>query len=110
MNHFAPQWIEEWCQENGWTDWFLECSRYWAFPPNAVMPVPIPTAVLRAIKAQKGMCFEEKAWCFAIVGSAIAGAISTYYLGSPVPLMAAFIFGAVTVARMDDDVLAPESL
>jgi hypothetical protein len=105
MNHYSAKWIEEWCQDNGWTDWFLECSRYWAFPPNAVMPVPIPVQVLQTIKAQKGMCFEEKVWSLAAVVSAIAGGICTYYMASPMPLMAAFAFCAITAARMEDDAL-----
>ena len=105
MNHYSATWIEEWCQDNGWTDWFMECSRYWAFPPNAVMPVPIPNQVLKAIKAQKGLCFEEKAWCLAAVFSAIAGGLGTYFFSSPMPLLAAFAFCAVTVARMEDETL-----
>lgn len=103
MNHYSAQWIEEWCQDNGWSDWFLECSRYWAFPPNAVMPVPIPTQVLRTIKAQKGLCYEEKIWCLAAVASAAFAAVSTYCLSSPLPLLAAFAFCAVTVARLEDE-------
>jgi hypothetical protein len=105
MQHFSMQWIEEWCQENGWTDLFLECSHYWAFPPNAVMPVPIPMQVLRSIKAKKGMCLEERIWCLAAVSSAIAGVAATYFLSSPMPLIAAFAFCAVTVARMEDETL-----
>lgn len=106
MKHFSALWIEEWCQENGWSDWFLECSRYWAFPPNAVMPVPIPTQVLRTIKAQKGLCFEEKLWCLAAVSGAVLAGVSTYFLASPMPLVAAFAFCAVTAAQLEDDTLA----
>jgi hypothetical protein len=106
MKHFAAQWIEEWCQENGWTDLFLECSRYWAFPPNAVMPVPIPNQVLRTIKAEKGLCFEEKVWCLAAVFGAVTAGIASYVLSSPMPLVAAFAFCAVTAARLEDETLA----
>ncbi|MGA7933332.1 MAG: hypothetical protein WCA35_07280 [Kovacikia sp.] len=105
MNHYSAQWIEEWCQENGWSDWFMECSHYWAFPPNGVMPVPIPTQVLRTIKAEKGLCFEERIWCLAAVLIALLASISTYFLASPMPLVVAFAFCAVTVARMEDDTL-----
>ncbi|MBL1177131.1 hypothetical protein [Pantanalinema sp. GBBB05] len=103
MNHYSAQWIEDWCTANGWTDWFLERSRYWAFPPNAVMPVPIPTQVLRAIKAERGLCYEERVWCWATVLSASLAVLFTYVLSSPMPLIAAFAFCAVTVARMEDD-------
>ena len=106
MKHFASQWIEEWCQENGWTDWFLECSRYWAFPPNAVMPVPIPKQVLKRIKAEKGLCFEEKLWYLASISGAVLAGVSAYFMSSPMPLVAAFAFCAVVVAQMEDDTLA----
>ncbi len=105
MNHYSAQWIEEWCQENGWTDWFMECSRYWAFPPNAVMPVPIPSQVLKAIKAEKGLCFEERIWCLVAVLIAVIAGIFTYFLSSPMPLVIAFAFGAITVARLEDDTI-----
>jgi hypothetical protein len=103
MNRFAAQWIDEWCAKNGWTDWFKERSDYWAFPPHAVMPVPIPRTVLQTIKAQKGMCFEEKLWCLGAVGSAIAGGGLSYVLASPMPAVAAFAFCAMIVARLDED-------
>jgi hypothetical protein len=103
MIHYSPQWIQDWCNDNGWTDWFLERSRYWAFPPNAVMPVPIPADALRTIKAQKGLCAEEKIWCFSAVFSAVSGVLLSYFLASPMPAVAAFAFCAITVARMEDD-------
>jgi len=103
MNHYSTKWIEDWCQDNGWTDLFLECSRYWAFPPQAVMPVPIPTKVLRSIKAENGMCSEEKIWCAAAIVSAVSAALATYFLSSPMPLVAAFAFCAITVARMEEE-------
>lgn len=104
MNHYSVRWIEEWCQDNGWTDLFLECSQYWAFPPNAVMPVPIPSKVLRTIKAERGMCKEERIWCAAAVLSAAAAAFASYVLSSPMPLIAAFAFCAVTFARMEEEI------
>lgn len=103
MKHFAPQWIDDWCQANGWSDWFLDQSRYWAFPPNAVMPVPIPTQVLRRIKAEKGLCNEERIWCITAVLVAIASGVFSYVLSSPMPLVAAFAFCAITAARLEMD-------
>jgi len=105
MNHYSAQWIEDWCNDNGWTDWFEECSSYWAFPPNSVMPVPIPTQVLRSIKARKGLCFEERVWSAAAILSTVLAAVATYYMESPMPLLAAFAFCAVTVARMEDETM-----
>jgi hypothetical protein len=103
MNHYASQWIEDWCQDNGWTDWFLERSRYWGFPPNAVMPMPIPSQALRSIKAQRGMSYEERVWCGVAVGSAAIALVISFLFSSPMPLLAAFAFCAVITAQMEDE-------
>jgi hypothetical protein len=103
MNHYCEQWIADWCQDNGWTDWFRERSSYWAFPPNAVMPVPIPNQVLRAIKAEKGLTLSERAWCVSAGISIAVAAVSGYLLSSPMPVMFAFAFCAIVVAQMEDD-------
>ncbi len=103
MNHYAAHWIDSWCRDNGWTDWFVERSRYWGFPPNAVMPVPIPSDVLRGLKAQHGLCFEERIWVISALVSAGLGGVLSYVLASPMPLVVAFAYAAIVVARMDED-------
>jgi hypothetical protein len=103
MNHYSSQWIEDWCQDNGWTDWFLERSRYWGFPPNAVMPMPIPSQALRSIKASRGLCFEERVWCGVAVCSAAIAIAASYVMSSPMPLLAAFAFCAIITAQMEDE-------
>lgn len=67
------------------------------------MPVPIPMQVLRTLKAQYGMCPEEKVWSIIAVMSAVFAGVSSYCLSSPMPLIASFAFCAVTVARMEED-------
>lgn len=44
----VPWWVEYWCKQNHWTEpcWVEDPlavlgGRWWAFPPLAVMPVPI---------------------------------------------------------------------
>lgn len=102
MKHYCDEWIEEWCQENGWTDLFIERSNnYWAFPPGAVMPEPIPPQVLRLIKANKGLSTEEKWLSSTAVIVTIIAAILSYCLKNPMPLVLAFAFGAVTVAQLE---------
>ena len=103
MNKYCKTWVQEWCQENGWTDLFIERRDYWAFPPHGVMPVPIPVQALQVIKAEKGMTLQEKLWCATAWTAAIAGASLTYGLQSPMPLVAAFAFCAVTVAKFEDE-------
>lgn len=102
MNHYSYQWIETWCQENGWTELFLERrNEYWAFPPNGVMPLPIPRQVLRQIKSQQGLSTDEKLWCSVAVITAIATAGLSYLAQSPMPFVAAFAFCAIVVAGLE---------
>jgi hypothetical protein len=100
--HFSDDWIEEWCDDNGWTDLFRERrDHYWAFPPGAVMPEPIPTGTMRSIKANKGLCAEEKrliAMATAVSSLAIA---LTYILASPMPVVFAFAFDAMAAALLE---------
>ncbi|MGL5034187.1 MAG: hypothetical protein ACRC6M_10355 [Microcystaceae cyanobacterium] len=102
MKHFCDDWIQEWCEDNGWTELFQErYNHYWAFPPNAVMPEPIPFKTLRFIKSQKGFCQEEKYWLRWALGASVLGIIFTIVWKSPMPLVLAFGFGAITVAQME---------
>jgi hypothetical protein len=101
MKHFSEDWLNEWCIENGWTDLYVERYQYWAFPPGAVMPEPIPPQALRGIKAAKGFCFSEKALSISAVIVSLIATLMTYFLKSPMPLVLAFAYGAVTVALLE---------
>lgn len=102
MKHFHDEWIQEWCNENGWTDFFRErANNYWAFPPGAVMPEPIPTKILRLIKSQKGMSIEEQYWSASAFTTTLLAIGITVWLENPLPLLLAFAFAAVTVARLE---------
>lgn len=101
MKHYCEEWINEWCQNNGWTDLYVERYHYWAFPPGAVMPEPIPPQVLRAIKAEKGLSGEERWGSIAAVVVSLSAPILSYFLKSPMPLVLAFAFSAVTVALLE---------
>ena len=105
MQHFHDEWIQEWCDRNGWTDLFMErYNHYWAFPPNCVMPEPIPQKVMRLIKSEKGLSSNEQKWLgYAIIASVFAMLVS-YFLMTPMPLMFAFAFDAIVVARMDCEI------
>lgn len=76
---------------------------YWAFPPNAVIPMPIPSQALRAIKSEKGFCFEERVWCLSAVLSAVMGGLLSYWLASPMPIVAAFAYCAIITAQLEDE-------
>lgn len=40
--------VESWCLEHGWSDPFWEGDCFWAFPPGAVMPLPVPDDFYRS--------------------------------------------------------------
>jgi hypothetical protein len=102
IQHFHEEWVSDWCQENGWTDLFMERkNNYWAFPPGAVMPEPIPAKVLRLIKSEKGMTSSERFWSISALVGTVVAVISTYVLKCPMPMILAFAFDAVTAARLE---------
>lgn len=103
IKHFSEEWIKEWCYENGWTDLFLNRRDYWAFPPNGVMPLPIPREILLDIKAEKGFSDQEKVWVSATLIVSFLGVIFSYVLNSPMPLVFAFAFCAMVVGNFDID-------
>ena len=104
MQHYCHTWIEDWCNDNGWTDLFVvERNQFWAFPPHAVMPMPIPAQVLQLIKQQRGLSLDEQRWCVVAILSTVAAAVSSYLLQCPMPLVAAFALCALIVAQMETD-------
>lgn len=104
MKKYANNWIQDWCHEHGWTDIFMERYRYWAFPPGAVMPQPIPYDVLQAIKREQGLSPLEKRWYGGAIAISLCAGVAAYWLNSPLPLALAFIVGAISVAYLDDEV------
>lgn len=104
MNHYAIEWVEAWCLENGWTDLFVERrNNYWAFPPGGVMPEPIPMNVLRKIKEDNGFTTEEMTWTMIAVVITIVAVFSTFWLKCPIPLVFSFALDAVTVAQFEPE-------
>lgn len=102
MRHFQDEWIQEWCENNGWTELFRErYNFYWAFPPGAVMPEPIPQKTLRSIKVEKGLSGEEKIWLIAGVTASVMAAVLTFLMASPMPLVLAFAFDAIVAAQLE---------
>lgn len=45
MDKFQKNEAQKWCESNGWTDLFVQESVYYAFPPGAVIPLPVPVPV-----------------------------------------------------------------
>jgi len=102
MRHFRDEWINEWCQQNGWTDLVIERqANYWAFPPNAVMPEPIPRKILREIKSEKGMSYEEKNLAIITLAIALIAVIFSCGFNCPMPLVLAFAFAAIAIPQFE---------
>ncbi len=102
MKHFSDEWVKEWCEENGWTELFIErYSNYWAFPPGAVMPEPIPSKTLRSIKAKKGFCLQEKLWLTIAAIVTLISVFLGFFLRSPMPLVFAFSFNAMVAVQLE---------
>ena len=36
-----PNKVQNWCDDRGWTDLFVKEGVFYAFPPQAVIPVPV---------------------------------------------------------------------
>ncbi len=105
MQHFHDEWIQEWCDRNGWTDLVRErYDSYWAFPPNCVMPEPIPQKVMRLIKSEKGLSSSEQRLLATAAGVSILSLVCSYLWMSPMPLMLAFGFNAISFASMECEI------
>lgn len=102
INNFCDDWIREWCQDNGWTELFIERrNNYWAFPPNGVMPLPIPKETLLEIKAEKGFSDQEKLWLTIVSIVAIVAIIATCLFQCPMPLVCDFGFTAIVIPHFE---------
>ncbi len=103
MNHYCEQWIADWCLEHGWTDYFRESTTYWAFPPQAVMPTPIPETDLKILRVEKGLSLCDKQWFAIALASLISGIALSFAIDQPLPFIFGFVFCAIVVGQMDDE-------
>lgn len=42
MNKQQEEQVRQWCKDNNWTDLFIHENKFYAFPPHAVIPLPVP--------------------------------------------------------------------
>ena len=92
-----------WCHENGWTDLFVDHYEYWAFPPGAVMPLPVPSDVLADYVDSHQLTPTAKLLYGAVIGMAAIAASLSLSIHSPMPLVVAFGLCALIVAHLDED-------
>ena len=103
MKKYPKLWVEAWCESHGWTDLFIERYHYWAFPPGAVIPQPIPVKILEAIKKNKGLSPWERSFYGLCIGGTGLALLLSYWLQCPLPLVGAFTLSALSVAYLEDD-------
>lgn len=101
----ADEWIDEWCQRHGWTEWMWLNQWYWAFPPNGVIPEPLPREALRLLKRQKGWSQQERGLTLGAVSVALGSALASYGLHCPLPLVLAFGICAVVSIQLEEAAL-----
>ncbi|MEM9136046.1 MAG: hypothetical protein AAGB01_01670, partial [Cyanobacteria bacterium P01_F01_bin.42] len=77
MTHPLYPYLMQWCQENGWTDLFVERYEFWAFPPGSVLPLPLPNSVLEDIHSRHyGSLKYSLSYAGVLLGTGIALALS----------------------------------
>uniref|UniRef100_B8HUG5 Uncharacterized protein n=1 Tax=Cyanothece sp. (strain PCC 7425 / ATCC 29141) TaxID=395961 RepID=B8HUG5_CYAP4 len=102
MLKYSREFALNWCEANGWTDFFTEQYRYWAFPPGAVMPLPLPPQALQIVSEEKILNWKERLLYTATVVCTGVTAGTTCWLRSPLPLTFAFVFCAIAVVLVEE--------
>lgn len=89
-----------WCQAHGWSDLFVDHHRYWAFPPGAVMPLPVPSTVFQAFKGQERP--ERMKVIYGLLSLSAAAIFMSLQQQSPMPVVFAFSICALGVASFEE--------
>ena len=102
MSRPLYRYLNQWCQEHGWTDLFVERYQFWAFPPGGVLPLPLPHAAIEGFYAQQAT--TQKHWfCYGLsVVSTLIAIPLAIASQSPMPLLAAFACAAIAVGMLDE--------
>jgi hypothetical protein len=95
--------IQQWCQEHGWTDLFIEQRQFWAFPPGSFIPVPIPASAIKHFYAQHYSSPQAKILSLSVVGVALGAVMTTALTLSPIPLLLGFGCCAIAVALLEPE-------
>ncbi|MGB7415704.1 MAG: hypothetical protein WA902_15975, partial [Thermosynechococcaceae cyanobacterium] len=89
-----------WCQEHGWSDLFVDHHQYWAFPPGAVMPLPLPSTVYQEFKGQdRSDCLTV---LYGLLSVSAAAILMSLQQQSPMPAVFAFCLCALGVASFEE--------
>jgi hypothetical protein len=103
MPRVLHRYIQQWCQEHGWTDLFIEQRQFWAFPPGSFIPVPVPTSAIKRFYANQYPTRQAKVLSLSVVGAALGAVTITALTLSPVPLLLGFGCCAIAVALLEPE-------
>ncbi|MGB8698069.1 MAG: hypothetical protein WCD18_01510 [Thermosynechococcaceae cyanobacterium] len=103
MPKVLRQYIQQWCQEHGWTDLFYEQSQFWAFPPGSVLPLPVPSDAIEAFYTHRELSWPFRLISTASIGVALGAMLLTVSTLSPIPLLTAFGLCAIAVATLEEE-------
>lgn len=95
--------MQAWCQENGWTDLFVEQYQFWAFPPGSVLPIPVPAQALEGYYKNRVASPQERLLSLVSIGTTLGAVLWTTLTLSPLPLLVAFGGCAIAVGLLEED-------
>jgi hypothetical protein len=97
------RYIQQWCQEHGWTDLFIEQRQFWAFPPGSFIPVPVPASAVKRFYAKYRPTTQVRVLSLSVMGVALGAVVLTVLTLSPVPLLLGFGCCAIAVALLEPE-------
>jgi hypothetical protein len=97
------RYIQQWCQEHGWTNLFIEQRQFWAFPPGSFVPVPVPTSAIERFYAKYRPTTQTRVLNLSVMGVALGSVMLTALTLSPIPLLLGFGCCAIVVALLEPE-------
>lgn len=71
--------VQRWCRLHHWTDLFLHDRQFYAFPPQAVIPLPLPAAAVNLSRSTEIGKTLQQGW-FSLVAVVILVSLVTVCL------------------------------
>ncbi|MCG9893082.1 MAG: hypothetical protein MH252_18665 [Thermosynechococcaceae cyanobacterium MS004] len=105
MPNVLYQYLQHWCQEQGWTDLFIEHRQFWAFPPGSFMPVPVPRSAIERFYDKHTLSPQAKILSLAVLVLALGAIAWTALTLSPIPLLLGFACCAIAVGLQEPEYL-----
>lgn len=83
MENSIERHIKKWCENSGWTDSFVQKGQFYAFPPGAVIPLPVPTAAIESAKKVREIQVRHFKQLLLVLMPSLAVIVLTYICSFP---------------------------